>query len=375
MRYLPQRRWTIAILGTRGIPNNYGGFEQCAEIISTYMIQKGHQVTVYNPSDHFFKGEVYKNVKIQRIFSNEKNLLFFNVFIFDFLSLLHAVFNGYDIILELGYHPASLFYFLKRLSRAKIITNFAGMEWKRSKWSGSTQKLIRLCERIAVKKSDAIIADNVGIQAYIKSEYNAGSFFSAYGAELFESPDSQILQNYSVEKENYFMMMARFQKDNNFEMVLDGYALSGSEKPMLVIGNHHNEYGSYLKKRYKLNDNIKFIGGIYNYPILCSLRWYADIYFHGHSCGGTNPSLLEAMASNAFIAAHDNQFNRAVLGPHALFFDGPETVSSIIKTQHGDYRKKIISANKIKVKEEYNWDKICNEYLQIFNQVSGTEIN
>lgn len=363
----------IAILGTRGIPNNYGGFEQCAEIISTYMVQRGHKVTVYNPSDHPFKGQIYKDVKIQKKFSNEKKLSFLNVFVFDFLSLFHAVLSKYDIILELGYHPASLFYFLKRLSPAKIITNFAGMEWKRSKWSGFTQELIRLCEKIAVKKSDAIIADNVGIQAYIKSEYNASSFFSAYGAELFDSPDPQILQNYSVEEKKYFMMMARFQKDNNFEMVLDGYALSGSENPILVIGNHQNEYGNYLKEKYKGNENIRFIGGIYNYAILCSLRWYADIYFHGHSCGGTNPSLLEAMASNAFIAAHDNQFNRAVLGQDALFFNGPKTVSKIIKTKHDDYREKTISANKIKVKYEYNWAKICNEYLQLFNQVSGAK--
>lgn len=361
----------IAILGTRGIPNNYGGFEQCAEIISTYMVQKGHQVTVYNPSDHPFKKKIYNGVKIQRIFSNERQLSFLNVFIFDFLSLLHAGFNKYDIILELGYHPASLFYFLKGLSPTKIITNFAGMEWKRSKWSGYTQKLIKLCEAIAIKKSDAVIADNIGIQAYIKSEYNAHSFYSAYGAELFDSPDLNILQNYAVEGKKYFMMMARFQRDNNFEMVLDGYALSGSEKPLLVIGNHQNEYGNFLKEKYKRNENIRFIGGIYNYAILCSLRWYADIYFHGHSCGGTNPSLLEAMASNAFIVAHDNEFNRAVLGQNALFFNNPETVSKIIKANHDLFRAKTIIANKIRVREEYNWDKICNEYLQIFSRVSG----
>ena len=118
--------------------------------------------------------------------------------------------------MELGYHPASLFYFLKKVRPTKIVTNFAGMEWKRSKWNGYTQKLIKFCEKIAVRRSDAIIADNIGIQEYIKAEYDVDSFFSAYGAELFDDPDETVLQKYGLKRNGYFMMMARFQKDNNF---------------------------------------------------------------------------------------------------------------------------------------------------------------
>jgi len=365
----------IAILGTRGIPNNYGGFEQCAEIVSTYMVKKGHDVTVYNPTDHPFEKNSYNGVKIRRIFSNEKKLSFLNVFIFDFLCLCHAILNKYDIILELGYHPASLFYFLNKLNPTIIVTNFAGMEWKRSKWNGVTQKFIKFCEKLAVKKSDAIIADNIGIQDYIKTEYKIDSFFSAYGAELFEHPDETILQKYGLKENNYFMMMARFQNDNNFEMILDGYVLSKSSDPFIVVGNHENPYGEYLKKRYKDTKTILFAGGIYDYQMLSSLRWYAQIYFHGHSCGGTNPSLLEAMASNAFIVAHDNQFNKAVLTENNLFFRNPEEVCQIINSDHAAFRKKTIPANKKKVAIDYNWDKICNDYLKIFNSFFKTKKN
>lgn len=357
----------IAILGTRGIPNYYGGFEQCAQIISTYMVKNGHDVTVYNPDDHPFKKKKFSGVKIQRIFSNEKKLSVLNVFLFDFLCLCHALLNKYDIILELGYHPASLFYFINQIKPSIIVTNFAGMEWKRSKWNGSTQKLIKYCEKIAVRKSDAIIADNIGIQDYIKSEYKMDSYFSAYGAELFYDPDEMVLNQYNLKKKKYFMMMARFQKDNNFEMILDGYVMSGRTHPFIVVGDNKNTYGNYLRKKYKDTKTIFFVGGIYDYQTLSSLRWYAQIYFHGHSCGGTNPSLLEAMASNAFIAAHDNQFNKAVLNHNGLFFQNSKNVSKIINSNFDDFRKKSILENKKKVALDYNWDKVCNDYLRIFN--------
>ena len=150
-------------------------------------------------------------------------------------------------------------------------------------------------------------------------------------------------------------------------MILDGYVLSGSSKPIIVVGNHNNQYGDYLKEKYKSTRKVFFVGGIYDYQILSSLRWYAQMYFHGHSCGGTNPSLLEAMASNAFIVAHDNRFNKAVLYENALFFKNAKDVCKIINSDTEKLRKKTIPANKSKVELTYNWDKICNEYLQLFS--------
>ncbi|MBU4057865.1 DUF1972 domain-containing protein, partial [Patescibacteria group bacterium] len=190
----------IAILGTRGIPNSYGGFEQCAEIISAYMSKKGNHVTVYNPSDHGFQGDSLNGAHIINIFSNEKKLSFLNVFIFDYLSLRHAVASDYDVILELGYHPASLFYYLKKRTKAKIITNMAGMEWQRSKWGPATQKLIRYCEKVAVQESDAIISDNKGIQDYYLREYNKNSYLVAYGAKINDAPQTSYLDHYTLKK-------------------------------------------------------------------------------------------------------------------------------------------------------------------------------
>lgn len=360
----------IAILGTRGIPNTYGGFEQCAEKISYYFVKKGIDVTVYNPSDHCYKQSELNGVKIKTIFSNEELFSFFNVFIFDYLCLKDAI-DKYDIILELGYHPSAIFYYLKKKHKAKIITNMAGMEWKRSKWNFITRKFIKYCEKLAVEKSDVIITDNLEIKKYFLKKYGKDSFHIAYGAQLFNNPQIQNIEKYGLKKYNYYMMMARFQRDNNYEMILDGYIASRANVPFIVIGDHTNRYGAFLKDKYQNYSNIKFVGGIYNYYVLSTLRWFSKLYFHGHSCGGTNPSLLEAMATNTYIATHDNPFNRNVIENNCLYFSNSDDVSFIIKNFTDEKRKDFIRFNRDKITNIYNWEKISEEYLKIFRKVAG----
>jgi glycosyltransferase involved in cell wall biosynthesis len=359
----------IAILGTRGIPNNYGGFEQCAEKLSCLFVKKGHVVAVYNPSDHEFSEKEFSGVGIRRVFSNEKKLKFLNAFIFDYLCLKDALRDKFDIILELGYHPAALFYYLKKKSDSKIVTNTAGMEWWRSKWNYLTRKLIKYCEKLSVEKSDALITDNEGIRDYFKKGYNADSFCIAYGAELFDGPDQKLLNQYNVEAYSFDILIARFQRDNNIEMVLDGHILSGTDKPLLVVGGNTNSYGAFLKEKYGKNKTIRFMGGIYNYEALSTLRWFSRLYFHGHACGGTNPSLLEAMASNAFILAFDNPFNRYVLKDGGLYFKNAQELSALINGFKIDDRNKPVQKNRDRITREYNWEKIADEYLSAFNVV------
>lgn len=360
----------IAILGTRGIPNTYGGFEQCAEIISAYMVRDGHHLTVYNPTDHGFKENMLNGVHIVNIFSNEKKLSFLNVFVFDYLCLRHAVTCDYDVILELGYHPASLFYTLKKQTNAKIITNMAGLEWKRSKWGKTTQKFIRYLEKLAVQKSDGIISDNKGIQEYYLKEYNKDSYMVAYGAMLHDDFEESYLEQYNLEKNNYYMLMARLQPDNNFEMILDGFVKSGITKPFIVVGGYDNKYGKYLIDRYKHRGNIQFIGGLYDYDVLSSLRHFSHRYFHGHASGGTNPSLLEAMATKTFIVAHDNVFNRYVLGDEGEYFSSSDEVAEILSEKVDDtFKNNCLDKNRMKIETEYNWDKIAQQYIDIMNKI------
>lgn len=356
----------IAIAGTRGIPNNYGGFEQCAEKLSLAFVQKGHDVTVYNPTDHLYGEEEWEGIRIDRIFSREKTLKFLNTFVFDYLCLKKALRDKVDIILELGYSPSALFYFLNNQKTVRIVTNMAGMEWKRSKWNPLAKKIIQATEAMAVRKSNALIADNLGIRDYILKKYNALSYFIPYGAELFHEPNDQYLEQFEVAQYQYYLLIARFQPDNNIEMILDGYTSATESRPFLVIGNHGNRYGSYLKNKYSRNKGVQFVDGIYDYDKLSSLRWFSRMYFHGHSCGGTNPSLLEAMASNAYIAAHDNAFNRYVLEDSAFYFQSARDIASIIKKAPSDRRSEFTVKNRDKIKTIYRWDRIAEDYLRIF---------
>jgi glycosyltransferase involved in cell wall biosynthesis len=362
----------IAICGTRGIPNNYGGFEQCAEKLAILFRDAGHTVTVYNSLAHPYKDDMWNDIKIIKPtkkvphFSN-----FFGEFYYDFASINDALSRRNDIILELGYAPCSLFYFLKKRANAKLITNMAGMEWKRTKWNFFARTIIRYCEKLAVKNSDALISDNPGIQGYFLDTYSKDSFYIPYGAEIFDNPDKSILNDFNLTENNYFVLLARFQPDNNIEVILDGYHASGSDLPFLIIGSHQNNYGEYLKTKFQNNKNIKFIGGIYDYNLVSTLRWFSRLYFHGHSCGGTNPSLLEAMASNSYIVSHDNIFNRSVLGENAFYFNTSNDVARIINDYSPDHRTLFCLNNKNKVIAEFNWDLVADSYLKAFTQVLG----
>ena len=356
----------IAILGTRGIPNNYGGFEQNAENLSAYWVKKGHEVVVYNPDEHPYKKDNWNGVKIKHIFAKESKLGIWGTFIYDFLCLKDAISRDFDIILNMGYVPSALFFDLKKRTKAKFVTNMDGLEWKRTKWNKILKKFIRFCEKKAVMLSDALISDNPGIRDYYLMVYDKSSYYIPYGATLFNTPDEKILEDFSLQKFSYYILVARLEPENNIETILDGYTMSRTPEPFIVVGRTNTKFGRYLVRKYRNNHRIKFVGAIYDYKILSTLRWYSKLYFHGHSVGGTNPSLLEAMASNAYIVAHENPFNRYVLGKDAFYFRTPKDVAKIIKEYTDEFRDVFIPNNRRKIKEIYNWDKISEEYIKVF---------
>ena len=362
----------IAVLGTRGIPNRYGGFEQCAEKLSVIWVEEGHKVTVYNPDDHPYKEKEWKGVKIRHIPSKESRLGIWGTFIYDYLCLKDAINQDFDIILNLGYVPSALFFNLKKKTKAKFVTNMDGLEWKRSKWNNILKKFIKYCEKRAVKLSDFLIADNPGIEDYYRKNYGVENIkYIAYGAELFDNPKIEYLEQFSVKPYSYYILVARLEPENNIEMILDGYILSNTQEPFIVVGVLKNKYAKYLLKKYAASRSIKFVGGIYDYEKLSSLRWYAKLYFHGHSVGGTNPSLLEAMASNAYIVAHDNPFNKYVLNKEAFYFKRKEDIANLVKNYIKEYRETFIRKNRQKIKEIYNWGKVARAYLSCTPRGAG----
>ena len=357
----------IAIVGTRGIPNNYGGFEQFAEYLSVGLVDKGHEVFVYNSHNHIFKDNTYKGVRIIHCFDPEYLIGTSGQFLYDLNCIINCRKYNFDIILQLGYTSSSIW---NRIMPKKsiLVTNMDGIEWKRSKFSDRTQKFLKYAEGLAVKYSDYFIADSIGIQQYLKKEHKVKSTYIPYGAELMNEPDSDILKEYNLKKYNYDIVIARMEPENNIEMIIEGYLDSKKERDLVIVGSMDTKFGKYISKKY--NDNsIKYLGFISGLEKLNSLRNLSNLYFHGHSVGGTNPSLLEAMASNSLICAHDNIFNKSILEGEAYYFTNSEQALGLINNKIKDEENECVINNKEKINDFYSWQKIVSDYNSFFVKI------
>ena len=357
----------IAILGTRGVPNHYGGFEQFADFFSVFLAEKGHEVYVYSSHNHPFQEKMYKGVHILHQYDPEFKVGTAGQFIYDLNCILDSRKRNFDIILQLGYTSSSVWYFLLP-KKALIITNMDGLEWKRTKYSKPVQKVLKFAEKLAVKSSDYLVSDSIGIQKYLQNKYEKNSTYIAYGAHQFLNSDVSILQEYKVKPQEFNMILARLEPENNIETILDGIVLSKTETPILVIGKHETKFGVYLKNKFKATPTIRFLGAVYNMNHLDNLRYYSNLYFHGHSVGGTNPSLLEAMASKALIIAHDNDFNKAILKQNAHYFSDAEDVQKLTSKIKKSDNLQFIENNFLAIAQEFNWDLINGQYLQLFEK-------
>jgi len=358
----------IAIIGTRGIPNHYGGFEQFAEFLSTGLVQRGHEVVVYNSHTHPYQENEFNGVKLIHCKDPEDKIGTAGQFIYDLNCILDARKRKFDIILQLGYTSSSIW---SRLfpKNAAITTNMDGLEWKRTKYSNKVQRFLHYAERLAIKHSDHLIADSIGIQKYLNEKYGVNSSYIPYGANVFDNPNRQILNEYQLTEQNYDLLIARLEPENSIEIILNGVAETNINRPFLVIGKHETKYGTQLKEKFKSYERIRFLGGIYDQNALNNLRYYSNIYFHGHTVGGTNPSLLEAMGSSSLTCANDNIFNKAILGEDAFYFKSAQDVKNTLTSLSKEKFTHFLENNKMKIKEIYNWDKIINQYETHFKEI------
>lgn len=362
----------IAILGARGIPNFYGGFEQFAEYLSVGLVAKGYDVTVYNSHTHPYQKPTWKGVKIVHCKDPEDRIGTVGQFIYDFNCIRDARKRNFDIILQLGYTSSSIWGWIMPRKRSIITTNMDGLEWKRTKYSGIVQKFLLFAERLGVKYSHHLIADSKGIQTYLTEKYQKESTFIPYGAYLFKKPDPACLERYKVIPWKYNMLVARLEPENSIEVILDGVAAT-DDMPFLVIGQHQTSYGEFLKNKYKKNVHLKFLGGVYNMEHLNNLRHYSNLYFHGHTVGGTNPSLLEAMASQSLICAHQNVFNESILESDAFYFKTADDVFKLLKKVNKFENKEKIRKNEHKIETRYAWPIIVDQYIAHFEEIYSTK--
>jgi len=370
----------ISIIGTRGIPANYGGFETFAEEVSKNIIKLDENVQVIVIGDKEQKEKnnaLAKLDNINIIYSRySKNV---NPLMFYLDSILMSLKS--DIILSCGL-AGGYFSWIPKFSKAHFLTNPDGLEWKRAKWSPLKRWLLKSMEISSVKMSDYLICDSKGITQYIQEEYHykKNLFTIEYGAYINEFIDvnnattNKVLEQYGLKKLAYHLVVSRLEPENNVHIIIDGYNKSNSKLPLVIVGNMND--GEYVKslKKYE-STNIIFLGGIYDKNELSIIRAKAFTYLHGHSVGGTNPSLLEAMGSKNLCLCHDNIFNRETTRDSGFYFKNEQELKDIF--EYVEKNENINNINKIKndaynlILEYYNWENIANKYLQAFNEIMG----
>ncbi|HOZ13681.1 MAG TPA: DUF1972 domain-containing protein [Tenuifilaceae bacterium] len=360
----------IAILGTRGIPNHYGGFERFAEVISAHFVGSGQTVYVLSPSilnrvEYTDNGVAIVSIKIARWLP--KNL---QTLLYDYKSLKWASRNNVDIVLECGYSFALWVMFFKQDFRNRIFTNPDGIEFKRKKWGFLAKQFLIVCERLSIKHSKAIVCDSPVLANYFEQKYKIKPNVIPYGAyAISEAPDRGILSEYKINSD-YFLVVSRFTPENSLEQILSCF--SQNRKQLLLVGNFKNRFGMKCYHKYRNYSNIKFLGGIYNQSHLNALRYYSKAYIHGHSVGGTNPSLLEAMACKSFVIAHNNDYNRFVLNNKGLYFSSETELDDCINKLDKMDNSSVEGVKRDcidRVSSDFKWSSVSDEYIRIFNQL------
>ena len=201
----------------------------------------------------------------------------------------------------------------------------------------------------------------------IENKMTTGGQGIAYGAELFQNPDENKLSEMMLHPYSYGLLIARFEPENNIEMIADGFLQQTKIQQLVLIGNHQNKFGTYLKGKYAGNSRIVFQAAVYDMSLLNNLRYFSQVYFHGHSVGGTNPSLLEAMASGALICAHDNPFNKAVLQNGAFYFSNAAEVREAVEAALStNQRNEMLEMNRRRITAEFSWQSVIDKYEKLF---------
>lgn len=284
--------------------------------------------------------------------------------LYDIAAMIRSI-RRYDTILVLGVSGCTFLPIFKLFSRAKVIVNIDGLEHRRDKWTRAVRKFLLLSEVVAVKCAHTIIADNKGIADYVDWRYKKEAKLIAYGGDhalcnVADDKQQEILAHYGLEKGNYSISVCRIEPENNCHITLDAFANSG--KPLVFVGNwKRSEYSRQLKDKYGKCPNIKLIDSIYDLDILYTLRSNAQYYIHGHSAGGTNPSLVEAMFLGRPVLAYDVVYNRETTHHKAHFWQNSNELQQLVERNDltGDDIKKV-------AQECYTWEKIAKQYEELY---------
>jgi len=352
---------SAAILGTVGVPGNYGGFETLAENLVTFHDATANPLalTVYcsakafeqKPSHYHSAALVYVGFDANGVQSIP----------YDMVGLCDAVRRGHDRLLVLGVSGALVLPLLRLVTKARIITNVDGIEWKREKWRGLAKRYLRFAEWLAIKASHVIIADNQAIADYLKESYGCNAEVIPYGGDHAIKADPDPTAAFHL-PEAYALGLCRIEPENNVGMILE--AFDELEQPLVFIGNwDKSAYGRALKAKYAAHPTIIIHNPVYDPRHLRAIRDRATLYLHGHSAGGTNPALVEMMHFGIPIAAHGCSFNRHTTENKALYFESALELHELVQALTPG-RAEQVGANMGEIaRRRYTWERIGRSYF------------
>jgi glycosyltransferase involved in cell wall biosynthesis len=309
----------LRILGTRGVPAAHGGFETFAEHLALHLVQRGWQVTVYCQADG--TGPVFEDdwQGVHRVHMPVAAAGPKGTVIFDWRATLHAC-SSSDLCLTLGYNTA-VFCALLRLRGVPNLINMDGIEWRRAKWTGLAKAWFWLNDWLGCWLGNHLVADHPQIALHLASRVSANKITTiAYGADKLHNVSPDAVLALGLTPGRYMSVVARAEPENSILEVVQGFSAKPRGFDLAVLGKYEENNAYHQAVKAAAGPEVRFLGAIYDKPILHALRFHSLAYVHGHRVGGTNPSLVEALGAGNAVVAHDNAFNRWVIGPGGVYF-------------------------------------------------------
>ncbi|WP_127843426.1 DUF1972 domain-containing protein [Actinomyces wuliandei] len=350
------------MLGTRGVPARYGGFETAVEEVGARLVARGHQVLVYcrnpepsTPLPQFYLG--MRLVELPAVRSRSLETLSHTA-----LSVVHLLRRTRPDMAFVFNSANAPFLPALRAARVPVATHVDGLEWQRGKWGTAGRHYYRAAEAAAVRFSDALIADAQGIADYYAQEFGAPTDLISYGAPVIRTGTSRLAE-LGLAPGSFHLVVARFEVENHVDLIVEGYVRSAARLPLVVVGSAPYADAYTARIRSLADSRVRLLGGVWDQELLDALYCGALVYLHGHSVGGTNPSLLRAIGAGAAVDAFDVGFNREVLGDTGRYWRTPEDVSALVASAESDPGAQADRGQAAQRRARlYDWDQVAARY-------------
>ena len=363
----------LRILGSRGIPNRHGGFEACAQNLAPWLVERGWEVTVYcqEPANTKFRRDAWRGVRLEHVPTPYADPL--GSVWFDAWTARHAARHD-DLLLTLGFNTAVLFPW-HRLRRRRHVVNMDGVEWRRGKWPAPIRAWFWANSWVAGVTADWLIADHPEIAAMLhRRGWRDRTTMVPYGADRIVAAPLNALHSLGLEPHGYGLVIARPEPENSVLEIVHAWSAMPRGWPLIVLGTYDATHRYHAAVRAAAGPEVRFPGAIYEPLIVQALRHHARLYVHGHTVGGTNPSLVEALGAGSPVLAHDNVFNRWVAGTGARYFsDAMHCQEALASVLDDDVALRgMREASYTRHAEAFTWDLVLPAYEDVLLQALAT---